>query len=85
MKELVRMIFGDEAAEDKDVVDFYERVNYAAVENNVAENLTLWIDRQIKRNEYLRSQTDDLNLKIAKGGKLTALKQVKNHLSNYKL
>lgn len=38
MKELLRQIFGDEAANNEDIVDFYERVMKTAIEENTPKS-----------------------------------------------
>ena len=56
MKELVRKIFGDEAAEKPDIVEFYESVQKTAMEEHAIDYAAHYTghDRGLVQSCYLR-------------------------------
>ncbi len=77
MKELVRLIFGNEAADDNDIVDFYIRVNKEAL-----EQYTKWIsvkDELPEEGKYIIGWTAN--------GKCMTISKIQNdwHINKYNI
>lgn len=77
MKELVREIFGDEAAEDEDIVNFYIEVNKTGIGEEV-ENLL----QEINHIELNQKRVYDNNPTKIELGKLRGIRKVNKVVFN---